>query len=366
MPREVQAAMMEAAGRFVDMEELQAAAGRRLAEATGAEAGIVTTGAAASLTLGAAACLAGLDPARMDSLPDTAGMPNEILIPRGHRNAYDHALRAAGARLVEVGVDDRFAGAGVRGPEPWEFGAAIGPKTAAVAYVARPGAQPPLHELTAVAHEHGIPVLVDAAGQLPPRENLRRFIEQGADLVAFSGGKAIRGPQSTGILAGRRDLVASALLQMLDHDISPHTWHPPDWMPPSVRLPRNGLGRGFKVGKEEIAGLMAALELFLNRDDAAEAARLTGISGQVLSLLKGAGLQAKLTALNKFGYPQVEVTVAGPEAAWSAVRTLRSHRNRVYVSESRAPEGLLIIDPAGLRPGEEELVAEALREVLAH
>ncbi len=154
--------------------------GSALPELTGAEAGLVTAGAAASLTLAAAACLAGADFARMDQLPDTSGMPNEIVIARSHRNGYDHALRAAGARLVEVGLAER-----TRDPQPWEIASAINDRTVAVAFSV--GFSPlPLAEFVAVAKQYGVPVIVDASAALPPRGNLRKFIAEGADLVAFT------------------------------------------------------------------------------------------------------------------------------------------------------------------------------------
>src|SRR3989440_3920660 len=221
-PQEVVQAMAEAASACVRMEDLQEAAGRVIAGVTGAEAGYVTSGAAAGLTLSAAACLAGLDVARMDRLPDTTGMANEIIVQRAHRNAYDHAVRAAGARFVEVGYLG-YPGAG--GTHPWQIEAAITERTAAL-YWATIDARGvvPLDEMCRIAHHHGLPVIVDAAAALPPAENLRRFVAAGADLVTFSGGKAIGGPQASGILCGRRDLIESVALQQQDMDVHPGTW----------------------------------------------------------------------------------------------------------------------------------------------
>src|SRR5205085_438404 len=151
-----------------------------------------------------------------------------FVVAREQRNGYDHAVRAAGARLVEVGFNEVVAGAGVRRVEAWEYAAAFGPMTAGVLYVYDARARPPLAEVVARAHARGLPVLVDAAGELPPRSNLRAILATGADLVAFSGGKAIRGPQATGLLCGRRDLVGAAALQMLDLDDHPDLWEPPE------------------------------------------------------------------------------------------------------------------------------------------
>src|SRR5205807_2031182 len=228
----------------------------------GAEAGLVPAGAAAGLMLGTAAILAGDDLGRMERLPDTADMPHEFVVAREHRNGYDHAVRAAGARFVEVGFHEIVAGAGVRRAEAWEYEAAFGPKTAGVLVVHDAHAAPPLAELVRRAHAHQLPVLVDAAGELPPRANLRALIATGADLVVFSGGKAIRGPQATGILCGRRDLIGPAALQMLDMDDHIELWEPPANLIDKKRLaglPRHGIGRALKVSKEQIVALLTAL-----------------------------------------------------------------------------------------------------------
>lgn len=146
----------------------------------------------------------------MESLPHSGGFPNEFVIAREQRSGYDHAVRAAGARLVEVGFNEIVSGAGVRRTEPWEYEAAFGPNTVGVLYVFTNDSEPPLSEVVTTAHKHGLSVLVGAAAELPPRSNLIDIPATGADLVAFSGGKSIRGPRSTGILTGRRELVGPA------------------------------------------------------------------------------------------------------------------------------------------------------------
>ncbi|MEI6162234.1 MAG: hypothetical protein WCP77_20570, partial [Roseococcus sp.] len=216
---EVAEAMREAATASVDILDLQAAACREITCATGAEAGFVTSGASAALLLAAAACLTRLDAGAMNRLPVTREGRYEFLISRSQRNMYDRAIETAGGRLVDVGIPDRVSGAGVRDASAAEFADAITPRTAGILHVAQPHAEPPLPEIAAVAREAGLPLIVDAAAQLPPAENLRRFFDQGADLVAFSGGKAIGGPQASGILAGRGALVSAALAQMLDLDL---------------------------------------------------------------------------------------------------------------------------------------------------
>src|SRR5919201_5757929 len=276
LPREVVQAMVDASTGCVRMEELQEAAGRVIAEVTGAEAGYVTAGAAAGLTLAAAACLAVLDVARMDRLPDTSSFPNEIVVCREQRNGYDHSLRAAGARLAEVGMNEQVAGAGVRRTERWEIEAALSERKVAVAYFASADSQPPLDEVVAVCREHSVPLIVDAAAQLPPASNLRRFVAAGADLVAFSGGKGLRGPQSTGILAGRRDLIMSVALQHLDLDEHWSTWQPPANLIDRAQLggfPRHGIGRSAKVAREEIVAVLVALRCFAAGDYRADIPR---------------------------------------------------------------------------------------------
>ncbi len=372
MSPEVLQAMIEAAQAFVDIAELQARASAVIGECTGAEAGLVTSGAAAALTLATAACLTGLDVVRMERLPDTEGMPNEVIMCRTHRTAYDHAIRAAGARIREVGFNDRATGAGMRGIEAWELEAAITPQTVAVAYTAFPGSQPALPEVVAVARQRGLPVIVDAAAQLPPVENLRRFIAEGADLAAFSGGKAIRGPQSTGILCGRRDLIAAAALQQLDMDVAPETWRPPDEFIPRQALrgvPHHGLGRGFKVGKEEIVGLIVALQMYVGSNAGAEIKR----KGKQLSLIMERlvdvpHLQCRLLSAVETGrYPMLELVLneaALGRTASAISLELQQGDPPVHLNERRAPEGILTINSAGLSDGDERAVVARLLAVL--
>src|SRR5919112_1249090 len=217
MSPEVLAAMADAAASFVPIDALQARAGEVIADITGAEAGYVVSGAAAGLSLGVAACVAGMDVAAMDRLPDTSGLKDEVVVQRGHRNAYDHAIRAVGVRMVEVGYLG-YPGAG--GSHPWQIAAAITERTAAVAcpILDTPGTVP-LPVVCQIAQERGVPVIVDAAAELPPRANLRRFLAEGADLVVFSGGKAIGGPQASGILAGRAGRNAPVAPQPQDLDM---------------------------------------------------------------------------------------------------------------------------------------------------
>src|SRR5215510_11580505 len=288
MAPEVVEAMAAASRASVDIGELQDAASTRIADATGAQAGMVTTGAAAALTLAAAAAIARWDVAKMSALPHAAAFAHDILIPRTHRTGYAHALAASGARLVDIGHNDRGTGAGVRGLEAWEIESALSPSVVAVAFSANATSLADLPTVAASCRAAGVPLIVDAAAQLPPKENLKRFIALGADLVAFSGGKALGGPQASGILAGRRDLVASALLQQLDMDVAPETWAPPRLVDrANLRgVPHHGIGRGFKAGKEEIVGLLTALDRFVGADDAADTAALEARLGAIARALE--------------------------------------------------------------------------------
>jgi D-glucosaminate-6-phosphate ammonia-lyase len=371
MRPEVAEAMAEASQWCVDLAELQGRASELLAEATGAEAGYVTAGASAALMLASAACLAGLDPAKMNRLPDTAGMPNEVVMARSHRNMYDHAVAQAGARLIEVGIPDRFSGAGVRDAQVWEYDAAITDKTAAVLWVAQAHSEPTLPEIVAVAKRRGVPVIVDAAGQLPPAENLKKFIAEGADLVAFSGGKAIGGPQASGILAGRRDLVQSAALQQLDHDTYFEQWSPPASLFDKHKLvgfPASGIGRASKCGKEEIVGLLTALKCFLEENTEERHGRWLALCQEVANGLKGVkGATVTLVDKKYKGAPAVELTVDEDALGFSArdlVKRLQDGNPSVHANHARVRDGMVVFGPTCMKPGDPAIVVERVRAEL--
>ena len=373
MPSEVVEAMSEAALDSVSMTELQAGASRYIAGVTGAEAGYVTSGAAAGLTLGTAAILAGLDPGRMERLPDTTGMKNEFIISREHRSGYDHSIRLAGARLVEVGMNEVLAGAGVRRTEAWEFEAAITDATAGIAYTATDESEPPLEEVIRVAHKHDLPVLVDAAGQLPPISNLRAFIEMGADLVTFSGGKAMRGPQSSGILCGRSDYIASVALQNLDMDEFFDIWDPPeDFIPKDeiVGIPRHGIGRGFKVAKEEVIGLLTAVELFSQGKYAPDFDEQRRHLEYIADGLSGLPVepQIDLPEDDGEGYPILDLlldTEALGRSAFDISQELKRGEPGVFVQEKLLVEDTLTVHPLNLDQARTETLTARLRQVLS-
>jgi D-glucosaminate-6-phosphate ammonia-lyase len=373
MDPEVIAAMSAAAQCSVAIAELQGRASEIIAAATGAEAGIVTSGAMAGLLVGAAACLAGLDPVKMARLPDTEGMRNEFIVSRSHRNSYDHGVRAAGARLVEVGLPDRLTGCGVRDTEAWEFESAIGDRTAGILYLARADSRPLLADVVRVAHAAGVPVLVDAAAELPPAANLRRFIEDGADLVVFSGGKGIGGPSASGILCGRRSLVGSALLQQLDLDYVYEDWQPPAALIDKQQLrgvPRHGIGRSCKVGKEQVVGLLAALLRFTEDDDDARNKRHAAVVQSLMDVLhEVASLRVRRVAdLGHGALPLVEVVISPaanlPNAAQVAAR-LRAANPSIHVDATNADQGILMLVPTCLGSGDAPAIGLAFAEAMA-
>lgn len=365
---DIAGAMAAAAQSSIDIADAQGRASAIIAGHTGAEAGIVTSGASAGLLLGAAACLAGLDPKAMDRLPDTAGMANEFIVPRSHRNSYDHAVRAAGGRFIEVGVADRLVGVGVRDTEGWELEGAICEKTAGLFYVARPDSRPALPEVAAIARRSGLPLLVDAAAELPPSGNLRRFIDEGADLVVFSGGKAIGGPMASGILCGRRPLIASALLQQLDLDFEFDSWQPPAELVDKHELrcvPRNGIGRSCKVGKEQIVGLLLALEAFASMPNAVREERLTRVTQSLAEALRSVRrLDAQVVAdVEGRGVPRVEIRSAGIDPQELANR-LRAGSPSVRVDTTRVRSGVLLLIPTCLSVKDAAPIAAAFARVL--
>ena len=233
---EVREAIVLASQRYVNIDELMEAVGARIAELMDCEWGLITDGCAAALCQVTAACVAGSDPEKMIRLPDTTGMKNEVIVQTCHRNVYDHAIRMVGVKMIEV---DTKA----------ELEAALNDRTAMffVFGDAEERGQITTKEMADIGHEHGIPTFVDAAAERPDVPNW--YLEQGADAVAYSGGKCLRGPQASGLVLGRKDLLQAAFLN---------------------GAPHHALARPMKAGKEEIMGLLAAVEQWIKRDHKAE------------------------------------------------------------------------------------------------
>jgi L-seryl-tRNA(Ser) seleniumtransferase len=268
-------------------------------------------------------------------------------------------------------MNEIVANAGVRRTEAWEYEAALGAKTAGVLYVFADDSRPALADVVTVAHRHGLPVLVDAAGELPPRSHLRSIVATGADLVAFSGGKALRGPQATGLLCGRRALIAAAALQMLDMDDHPELWDPPTDFIDKTQLPglpRHGLGRGFKVSKEQIVAALTALRLF---SSGAYDAIVSSYRAR-LETIAAALSQSRCTTRiidqdDGESYPWLEIRVDEKSLGRSAVevcRRLRRGQPPIYVGHGRLHEGCLMINPLHLDDAAAQALATRVREEL--
>jgi L-seryl-tRNA(Ser) seleniumtransferase len=370
MEKPVLGAMDEAAKESVRLDELEAAASRVIAEATHAEAGIVTAGASAALTLGTAACIAGFDVARMNQLPDTTGMPNEVIMPWHQVSGYDHAIRAAGARIVGVGIpNDTTPPQEVNITTRWDIEAAIGSNTAALAYAVRPGSHPPLEEAVQIGKRYKIPVIIDAAAEVPPIENLHRFIDMGVDLVCISGGKGIRGPQASGILCGRRDLIGSALLQMLDMaGESFDRWDPPASLIPKEKLlgkPEHGIGRAMKASKEAIIGLLVALQNLTEERHAKKGEYAKTLLEGIQAKLKGiAGIEVAITE-GISGYPSLSVkideVIAGRNA-YEVAQRLRDGDPNIYIEnrDRYLQNGLVVIHSINLDEETARIVGDCL------
>lgn len=351
LPPAVRRAMDEAAAATYRPDDLQAWAGEAIAEATGAESGWITTGAAAAMTLAAAACIAGTRRSDIDRLPATDGVPAQIVVQRGHRNAYDRAFRSAGARIVEVGYP-HMEGVGLT--YEWQLEEAFTERTVAVAHLALAEEQGvPLERVCALAAERGIPVIVDAAAELPPASNLRRFVETGAALVAFSGGKAIRGPQGSGILAGRRDLIESVRLQALDMDVDVPGWTEAEGAEP----PHHGIGRSMKVGKEQIAGAVVALQEFARRDHEAEADEHARWLETLLPAV--ARLGDATVRYDRHFYPRLVVSGLGGRARACAA-ALAAGSPPIVVPHGPLVRGELVVAPEAVVAADRPLVESAL------
>ncbi len=333
-------AMAEAARCFVDVDDLQARAGDRIAALTRNDAAYVTSGAAAGLILATAACMVGTDPARAWQLPETPGLRTQIVVHRAHRNPYDYAVRTLPIHLIEIGFPNDIAPT-----QPWELDHVLGDQCAAVLYVAAAwtasGALP-LDDVVAIAHRKGVPVIVDAAAQLPPTENLWRLTGLGADLVIFSGGKDLRGPQASGLIVGRRDLIEACRL---------------------IGAPHHGIGRPFKVGKEEMIGLLAAVQVYLEHDDEARARWAEGVVAALIDRLDGRGVRARRSFPNEAGQPlpRALVQFMGEDAGARRDRVVSYLRaGQPSVEVGVADVDGIYINPMTLDVGEEELLLPCL------
>jgi seryl-tRNA(Sec) selenium transferase len=339
---EVRAAMDEAARRYVQLDELTDAIGARLAALTGAEWGLVTAGCAAALVHASAACVAGGNPDRHIRIPHLAGLPrDEAIIPKHSRNVYDAAVRAVGLRVIEVETAA-------------DLDAALGPRTALVYVLAGPNAdEGPLttRSICAAARARGVPVLVDAAAEIMTVPNVH--LEAGASLVAYSGGKCLRGPQTAGLLLGRKDLVRAA------------------WV---SSAPHHGPGRSMKVGKEEAIGMLTAVEMWTRRDHAGEwrqwtawldviARRVSSIPGVTTSVVQPVGLSNRTPSLD-VRWDAKRLGIDGEAVSRHLFET--DPRVALSPADEKAGEGTGVsITPYMLSAGDERVIADRLTAVLS-
>ena len=336
MPREVVAAYEYASKSYVRLNELHDAVGKRIASLIGCEAAMVTAGAASALTLGTAACMTGKNPEFIRRLPDTTGMKTEVIVQKSHRYGYDHAVRNCGIRFVHVETRE-------------ELENSINPNTVMMLFfnAAEPNGRIKAAEFAELGKKHNVPTFNDAAADVPPVENLWKYTKMGFDLVTFSGGKGLRGPQSAGLLLGRQDLIEAARM-----NASPNS---------------DTIGRGMKVNKEEMLSMLVAVELYLNRDHEADT--------------KEWNRRAKIIADSLASIPTVTTEIYVPEIA-NHVPHLRVHwdESRVKIGVKEAVRRLAEGEPSievvpgsrdhlavgvwMLQPGEAQIVGRRIREVL--
>jgi uncharacterized pyridoxal phosphate-dependent enzyme len=336
---ELEAVMAMAGRHFVSIPDLEVAAGKRIAEMLKLPEGytaLVTSGAAAAIQSGLAGILTGDNEALIRQLPDLTGMKSEVIIQKSHRNPFDHQLRSTGVKLIEIETRD-------------ELRQAISDRTAMMHFTnfANAAGQIKVDDWANLAKQYNVPCMNDAAADTPPVSHLWDYTNMGYDLVTFSGGKAMRGPQCAGLLIGRKDLVANALLNNSPHE--------------------DTLGRSQKVGKEEIVGMVKALELYLNEDHDALArewqGRLERISQEV----------TKIPGVNtEFFTPDIANHVPHMRITWDSrvpleakdvARMLRNSKPAIVIGGGEGRPGLSMCSFM-LQPGEDKIVAERLAHIL--
>jgi len=340
---EVKAAMEAASRHYVHMDELMDAVGKRLAELTKADWGMVTNGCSSALAHATAACMVGADPEKMQRLPVTTGLKNEVIVPLYSRNVYDHAIRGVGAKIIDVATVE-------------EFRAAFNERTAMVMILASPEDSGPmgLQVLAPIAKEKGVPVLVDAAAERLKVPNVH--LSRGATLVAYSGGKCLRGPQAAGLLLGRKDLIKAAWLSSAPH---------------------HAIGRPNKVCKEEIMGMLAAVEAWTKRDHDAEWKQWEqwlGVIGKSVTRVKGVTTRILQPESLSNNAPRMEIRWDGEAlgiGGQEVEKLLLNGDPRLVVGGSSGgrrtgiKNSTLTIMPYMMMPGDEKIAADKIHAVLA-
>ena len=335
MPEEVVDAIEYASKQYVMLDELHDKVGERIAGLVRSEAAMVTAGAASALTLGTAAVLTGTDEQKIVDLPDLTNMKSEVIIQKSHRFGYDHAVRNCGVRLVEVETRD-------------ELERAINPNTAMMLFYNNNNTVGQIRdeEFVSLGKKHGVPTFNDAAADVPPVENLWKYTQMGFDLVTFSGGKGIRGPQSAGLLLGRKDLIAAARLNA----------------PPNG----NTVGRGMKVNKEEMLGMLVALEMYLEKDHARERAEFDKRAESIRSSAASVpGVTAEVFVPEVANHvPHVRVSWDAAAKGYTPADVVKALRDGNPSIGTRSEGPAVVVGIWMMRPGEDKVVARRLREVL--
>ena len=336
MPPEVIRAMEEASRYFIPLPELEKKVGARIAELLQAPAAMVTCGAASAIAVGTAACLSQGDPAKLRQLPNREGIRFEVIQQKSHRSGYEHQMELCGAKIVTVETRQ-------------DLDAAINERTGMMFFLNKgePDGRIKSDEFIKIGKQRGVPTMNDAASDATPKENLWKYTKQGFDLVIFSGGKALRGPQSSGLLLGRKDLIESSLPAM---------------------SPFGGIGRGMKVGKEELCGLLAAVERYLKVDHEAELRELEARVVSIRTALKGiAGIQTD-RHVPVIANEVPHVTVQWDESArglssQQVIERLLAGDPPIHVQ--RPGKGQLLISVWMMRGDEHKIVGRRLREILS-
>ena len=335
MPREVMDAINYASGHYVMLDELHDKVGERIAALVHSEAAMVTSGAASALTLGTAAVLTGMDRQKMVDLPDLAGMKSEVIIQKAHRFGYDHAVRNCGVRLVEVETRE-------------DVEQAINDKTAMMLFYNNNNKVGRIQdeEFVELGKKHSVPTFNDAAADVPPVDNLWKYTKMGFDLVTFSGGKGIRGPQSAGLLLGTKDLIAAARLNA----------------PPNG----NTIGRGLKVNKEEMLGMLAAVELYVSKDHAQEQREFEKRAEIIRSSAAAVpGVTAEVFVPEVANHvPHVRISWDARAKGLTAEEVVKSLRDGEPSIGTRSENDALVVGVWMMQPGEDKIVGRRLRETL--
>ncbi len=343
MPSEVVAAMVDASKHFVDIIELQKRVGEEIAKLTHNEAAYVSCGAAAALTLSTAACVTGLDATKREKLPHLdASMKSEVIVHRHGRVGYDFAVRQVGVTFVEIGDEN--------GTTSDELESAITEKTAAIFYFANPSREHlwvPYEKAISIAQKHGVPLIVDAAAQLPPPENLWHFTQMGADLALFSGGKGLQGPQSSGLIVGKKSLI-----EAIAFNGPPHPF----------------IGRGMKVGKEELVGLLAAVEWYLNQDHSEVQQSYEDqvtYYAEVFKDIQGVTVHRSFPSEAGQPMPRTEIRFDTEQLGITRDEILQQlQTGDPAIDIAGGGENGVVINGQTLMPGEVEIIAQRLKAIL--